>query len=159
MLKRFETSFKKIEVNVALGVIFFLLISALLRLLLRNWGSSELASGLTEKISLLLPHGVLALGFLGASIGLSRGEAIAIDAIVRLFPKPIATFLSRIVFALAAMILIVFVYLAFVYRDIDNSWPVNAILIPGLIVLLFKSILRIFISVEEVRSLQKDDSA
>ncbi|MCB1201904.1 MAG: TRAP transporter small permease subunit [Leptospiraceae bacterium] len=144
MLKKLEKGICRAEVVGAMAIVVIMLGATILRLILRNYAESSTSSSLTETITQLMPHGVLSLGFLGASIGLSRGEAIAMDLLARWYPAPVRAFIARLTSLTALIIISVFIYLAFGYRAMDDSWPVSTILIPGLVLIAFKLGLRIY---------------
>ena len=125
-------------------LVFFTVSSVFYKMIARNFLTSEFAIELSDKISSLIPHTVLILGLLGASIGISRSEVIQIDLLQRFLKARQQAVFQAVVYFFTGILLIIFFILAYQSRDLgDKNWIMFGYL-PALSLLIIKSFIKVF---------------
>ena len=107
---------------------------------------TEWSIQLADWISINLPHLILILGLLGASLGLSRNEVIRIDFLQKYYPEKIRKIINPILYLATSITLSIFIYNAYLTSEFDDSKWILFAYIPLLGLLTIKSLLLIFIS-------------
>lgn len=112
MLEKVENYIKRVEVYLVMALFLAVTSAMLLAIILRNFSSASWALSYNEAVAGGIPHLVLAIGFLGASIGFSRGETIQIELLNRFYPEKLRAWVIRINYLVVAVLLVVFFLLA-----------------------------------------------
>jgi len=96
----------------ALGITFFALIVlfSLSSLIIRNFVETAGAIQFAGWVGETIPHLILLLGFIGASIGISRNEVIRIEILQRLYSAKIRSYIQPILYFISAGILVIYAY-------------------------------------------------
>ncbi|MDH4200981.1 MAG: hypothetical protein OEV66_11470 [Spirochaetia bacterium] len=138
-----ERTILKIEKFLLMAMICFIVFSVLFRLIARNFPGSGWAIDLADTISSVIPHLVLLLGILGASVGISRSEVIQIDIIKRLLKEKYQKWIQKIVYLTTAALLVLFIGFAAGSIEFgEKNWILFGY-IPAFSLLLVKSFLRV----------------
>jgi len=142
---------KKIEQRLLLGeqyaifaLIFFIVASVFYKMTARNFFTSEFAIDISDKISALVPHCVLLLGLLGASIGISRSEVISIELFTRLLNENRRKVVLKTVYFFSALVCLVFLWLAAESLEFGDKLWIGLGYMPVLGLLFLKSLFRVF---------------
>lgn len=148
VLEIWEAKLKKFEL-VLLVLIFLVLFSlSLVNLILRNFLSHSWVFDFTEKSSWIIPHLVLGLGLLGASVGLSRGDVIRMEFFTRFISKEKLVWINRLhyimVLALILLILIIILYYAKSLLSSEKYW-LYFLHLPLWFLLFLKSLFRVIV--------------
>ena len=135
-MKYIEQKISRMETFLVFIMIIFLVSGITFRMIARNFLSSELALELSDKISSLVPHGILLLGLLGASAGITRSEVISIDLLNHLFNDSQKKKVLAIGYFFTGVLCLLFLVLAYksrLYGDVVWIWlgymPVLSLLI------------------------------
>ncbi len=112
MFEKFENQIKRVEVYLVSALLFSVIAAMLLAILLRNFSSAAWALSYNEAVAGSVPHLVLAIGFLGASIGFSRGETIQIELLNRFYPERFRAWVIRVNYIVVATLIAIFFLLA-----------------------------------------------
>jgi len=112
-----------LEIILATGIFSLLTIFSTLKVLFRNLIPTESGVDISEKITLFIPHGLLFMGILGASIGLGRNQVITIDIISKFLSVKINKIISYLLLIPSALFL--FIYLIIIFKSSsygDTNW-------------------------------------
>lgn len=142
MVRKIELKIKDLEVYLAIGMVAFICVISFMKLVMRNFMSSDSAVDLSEWISEVIPHLILLLGFLGSSIGISRRETIQMDVLTRLYPKNIRKIFIQVGYIMLAIMLaltVVFAANSVSSMPTVKNWVYFAY-IPIFVLLILKSI-------------------
>ncbi|RME88272.1 MAG: TRAP transporter small permease subunit [Candidatus Hydrogenedentota bacterium] len=141
-MRKIENVIKEVEVYLAILLVAFICIISFMKLIMRNFMSSDAAVDLSDDISKIIPHLILLLGFLGSSIGISRRETIQMDVLTRLYPPKFRALFIRLGYIMLA-IMLAFTIL-FAYNSVssmqDVKYWIYCAYIPVFAILLIKSI-------------------
>jgi TRAP-type C4-dicarboxylate transport system permease small subunit len=144
MLKKIERLILQIEKYVVYVLIVFIVGSTLYKMLARNFLTSEFAINLSDKISSLIPHCILLLGLVGASIGISRSEVISIDLFARSGKEKERRVLKSVVYFFTAALCFIFLVLAWQSREFGDVYWIWLGYLPALMLILLKSMFKVF---------------
>lgn len=112
MLEKIENQIKRVEVYLVLILLLGVIAAMLGAIVLRNFVTVSWALSYNEAVAGSIPHLVLGIGFLGASIGFSRGETIQIELLNRYYPERFRAWVIRVNYVAVAALLAVFFLLA-----------------------------------------------
>ncbi|MDH4261664.1 MAG: TRAP transporter small permease subunit [Spirochaetia bacterium] len=114
------------------------------KMIARNFLSSENAIYFSDKISTLIPHFVLLLGFLGASIGISRNEVISIDLFTRSINEQKRKIITVIVYVFTGILIFLFLFFALQSVEFGDKYWIWLGYIPALLLIFIKSFIKVF---------------
>ncbi len=142
--------FQRAEILICSLDIFLLTLFLLLRFVFRNYIEAQWAIEFTSYISLVVPHLVLVLAFLGTSIGLNDGKVLHIQLgeVLGNSRSKESGAKSRVWFGaltksgtlLMALVLCLFAYQAFLAGEFGDSGWIYGLYVPLLLILVLKII-------------------
>lgn len=148
-MQRTEKVIVTIEKIAAILLFSTMVLAVLAKILLRNFLGESGAVDWVDSISSMLPHGVMILGFLGASLGISRFETIHIDLLNRLYPDSIKALVARLLYVLVALLGVLFIWLAWQSAEFLEKGYIFFGYIPGLFLITLKAIFRLILGAGE----------
>ena len=113
-IRAIEMTVTRIEVGLALAVIGFMVFLSFSQFILRNLVTATWAVNFTDFITHSLPFLIMVVGFMGASIGISKREVIQMDVLRRLYPESMRKVWNFFSYFMIMVVLAVF--MAFAYR-------------------------------------------
>lgn len=146
-LRNIELKVLKAEVFAAIVAVGLIVLLSFSRMLLRNISGLGLemswAPGFTSMVKVVLPHLVLLVGFIGASIGITKREVIQMDVLKRNYPAMVRAIISAISYL--ALAVVIYFYLTFAITSAQmypeaRSWLLFGY-VPTIGMLMFKSVL------------------
>ena len=123
MLNRLSRILGKLEILICLFFLFFLVLGAISRLVLRNFFEGDFVLQASEWLSTILPHSVLLLGLAATSLAFSKGRYIRLDLLVLRLSKKFQLWILRFS-AIGSAVFFAscsFLTLAFLVEDPENN--------------------------------------
>ena len=143
LVQKTEEKIVVIEKIAALLLFGAMALGVLIKILLRNFSQSDWAIETIDDISLALPHGVMALGFLGASLGISRFETIHIDLFNRFYSPRVKALIGRLLYLVVVFLGLLFIWLAWQSAELLEPHWIFSAYIPGLALITLKGLFRL----------------
>ncbi|MES0488883.1 MAG: TRAP transporter small permease subunit [Leptospirales bacterium] len=150
MVDKFKQADKiLVFIETGVGILAFsaIVLFSLANLLIRNFLQSEWSINLADWIGTTLPHMIIIVGLLGASIGVSRNEVIRIDFLRQYYPEKLARFLNPLLYLATSVILGIFIYTAWKTSEFDDTNWIVTVYIPLFVTFTLKCIIHIFIPI------------
>lgn len=132
------------EKVIVLVLLLFLVLSGFYKFFARNFLSSGPAIEISDQISTVVPHCIVLLGMVGASIGISRSEVIQIDLLRRLFPEKYRKVIQKTVYGLTALTLVAFLGVAYYSLEFGDKLWILLGYMPAFFLLWLKSLFKVF---------------
>ena len=143
--KRADKILLFLETWIAIFAFIGIVLFSLANLLIRNFLQSEWSINFADWIGTTLPHLIVIVGLLGASIGISRSEVIRIDFLRQYYSKKNVRFLNPVLYLATSIILGIFIFTAWKTSEFDDTNWIVSVYIPLFAVFALKSIIHIFI--------------